>query len=264
MQEVTTNLLEYTYRSSPRTQVKGNIYTSTEYPADQSIPFHNEMSYTRTWPLKIAFCALQVSTTGGETPISDSRRVYQLLDPAIRERFERLGVMYVRNYSPGLDLPWQNVFQVETPEEVEEFCRAAGIEWEWKGRDHLRTRQVCQAVAVHPKTGDKVWFNQAHLFHVTSLPAATREMFMSEFAEEDLPRNTYYGDGSPIEPSVLDEIRGAWAEASVCFPWERGDVLLLDNMLMAHGRASFEGPRRIVVGMAESWGIDAGEPTETK
>ena len=257
MQAVTTELLEYTYRSSPRTQVKGNIYTSTEYPADQSIPFHNEMSYTRSWPMKIAFCALQPSPVRGGTPIADSRKVYAALDPAIRDRFERLGVMYVRNYSPGLDLPWREVFQVDTQAEVESFCRDAGIACEWKGAEHLRTRQVCQATALHPHTGEKVWFDQAHLFHVTSLPQPVREMLLAEFDEAELPRNTYYGDGSPIEASVLDEIRGAWDASSTVFPWERGDVLLLDNMLMAHGREPFEGPRKIVVGMAESWGADA-------
>jgi alpha-ketoglutarate-dependent taurine dioxygenase len=93
-------LLPYTYRSSPRTQVKGNVFTSTEYPADQHIPFHTEMSYTNTWPMRIGFLSLIVAATGGETPIADSRRVYERISAEIRERFERLGVMYVRNYTP--------------------------------------------------------------------------------------------------------------------------------------------------------------------
>src|ERR1700741_4109793 len=79
MQSTAGDLLPYTYRSSPRTQVKGNVYTSTEYPADQRIPFHTEMSYTNTWPMKIVFLSLIVAATGGETPIADSRRVYHRL-----------------------------------------------------------------------------------------------------------------------------------------------------------------------------------------
>jgi len=252
VQAVSGELLEYTYRSSPRTQVKGNIYTSTEYPAHQSIPFHTEMSYTTTWPMKIAFLSLVVAETGGETPIADSRKVYRAVDPAVRDRMERLGVMYVRNYTPFMDIPWQDVFQAQTREEVNAFCADAGIEAEWVDEDHLRTRQVCQGVAVHPKTGETVWMNQAHLFHVTSMGDDMAEMLLEEFGEEDLPRNTYYGDGSPISAEDFRSIREAYEGASIRFPWEQGDVLLLDNMLMAHARGPFTGARRVVVGMAES------------
>ncbi|HEV2149657.1 MAG TPA: TauD/TfdA family dioxygenase [Longimicrobiaceae bacterium] len=244
-------LLPYTYRSSPRTQVKGNVFTSTEYPADQRIPFHTEMSYTSTWPMKIGFLSLIVAETGGETPIADSRRVYDRIPAEIRDRFERLGVMYVRNYTPWMDLPWQSVFQAETREEVDEFCRAAGIEAEWVDDDHLRTRQVCQGVAAHPTTGEKVWMNQAHLFHVSNLDPEMVEVMVEEFGEENLPRNTYYGDGSPIAPEVFAAIRAAYDAEALVFPWEKGDVLLLDNMLMAHARSPFTGERRVVVGMAE-------------
>lgn len=249
-------LLEYTYRSTPRSQVVGKIYTSTEYPADQSIPFHNEMSYTSTWPMKIWFCCLKASEQGGETPIADSRRVFESLDPRIRQRFIDKRVMYVRNYGAGLDLSWQNVFQTDSRSEVEAFCRSAGIDFEWKGTDGLRTRQVCQSVARHPKTGEQVWFNQAHLFHVSSLPPMVRDMLLSEFREEDLPRNTYYGDGTPIEPETLDAIRAAYDEHAVLFPWQEGDVLMLDNMLVAHARSPFVGTRKVVVGMAESYSED--------
>jgi alpha-ketoglutarate-dependent taurine dioxygenase len=247
-------LIPYTYRSSPRTQVKGNVYTSTEYPADQHIPFHTEMSYTTTWPMRIGFLSLIVAATGGETPIADSRRVYERVPAEIRDNFERLGVMYVRNYTPWMDLPWQNVFQAKTRAEVDEFCRAAGIQAEWIGDDHLRTRQVCQGVATHPATGEKVWMNQAHLFHVTGQDPDVVEVLLEEFGEENLPRNTYYGDGSPIAPEVFGAIHDAYAAEALVFPWEKGDVLLLDNMLMAHARSPFTGDRRVVVAMAQSHG----------
>ncbi len=256
MQSLSSEMLQYTYRSSPRTQVKGSIYTSTEYPSDQTIPFHTEMSYTASWPMKIGFLSLVVAETGGETPIADSRVVYERMDPAVRERFEKEGVMYVRNYTPWMDLPWQDVFQAETREEVDAFCRDAGIEAEWVDDDHLRTRQVCQGVETHPVTGEKVWMNQAHLFHVTSLGEAVSEMLLEEFGEENVPRNTYYGDGSPIGGDALRAIREAYDSAAIVFPWERGDILLLDNMLMAHARSPFTGPRKVVVGMADSFSSD--------
>lgn len=251
IETVSGRLLDYTYRSTPRTIVSGKIYTSTEYPPHQTIPLHNENSYTRDWPMKIWFFSRLCATTGGETPLADSRRVYQHIPREVRERFERKGVMYVRNYGSGFDLPWQEVFQTSDRAEVEKFCRKLEMQFEWLPNDRLRTRQVCQAVASHPVTGEIVWFNQAHLFHVSRLPEEVRDAMLTIFTEEDLPRNVYFGDGAAIDSADLDLICEAYEEEKIAFHWEQGDVLLLDNMLTAHARNPFTGERHVVVGMAE-------------
>ena len=69
-------------------------------------------------------------------------------------------------------------------------------------------------------------------------------------AEEDLPRNVYHGDGSPIDVADLERIRAAYDEIKFHFEWQKNDVLLLDNMLVTHGRQPFVGERKILVGMA--------------
>lgn len=246
------DLLEYRYRSTPRTEISGRIYSSTEYPADQEIPLHNENSYSDSWALKIFFyCELPATGGGGMTPIADSARVYDRISPAVRERFATKKVMYVRNYGGGADLPWQEVFQTQDQAIVEAFCRDHGIEAEWLDDGRLRTRQICPAVARHPKTGKMLWFNQAHLFHVSALDPDIREALAELFAPDELPRNAFYGDGTPLEEEALDEVRRAYREEQVAFPWERGDVLLLDNMAVAHGRTSYRGDRKIRVGMTD-------------
>ncbi|MBD2040240.1 TauD/TfdA family dioxygenase [Microcoleus sp. FACHB-672] len=251
IQAVAGELLEYSFRSTPRSKVNGNIYTSTEYPATQFIPLHNEMAYSRNWPLKIAFFCIKHADQGGETPMADSRKVFEQIQLEIREKFMQKKVMYVRNYGGGIDLPWQNVFNTGSKSDVENYCLKAGIEFEWKKNDRLRTRQICQAVAKHPKTNERVWFNQAHLFHISNLDTTIRQELLATFKAEDLPRNAYYGDGSPIEDSVLEAIRQVYEKETIIFPWHEGDVLLLDNMLATHGRTPFVGSRQVVVGMAE-------------
>ena len=251
MRALCGELMEYSYRSTPRHKVHGNVYTSTEYPPDQHIPLHNENSYAAAWPMKIGFFCQQPAAVGGQTPIADSRRVYARIDPEVRERFATKQVMYIRNYGSGIDLPWQTVFQTSERAEVEAYCRAAQIKWEWGEGDRLRTSQVRQAVARHPRTGEMVWFNQAHLFHITNLEEDVRDALRETFGEEGLPRQARYGDGSAIENSSLEEIRKAYAEEAVEFDWAAADVLLLDNMLVAHSRRPYAGSRRVLVAMAE-------------
>jgi len=252
---VSGRALPYQERSSPRTRVAGNVYTSTEHPAHQRIFFHNELSYNLTFPLKIFFSCMVPAEKGGGTPVADVRRVYRLLDPEIRRRFEEKRYLYVRNLGGGIGLPWQEVFQTSDRSDVEAYCRQNQIETTWLPDGRLRTRQVRPAVARHPHCGEMVWFNHVAFFHPSTLDKDVREALTTAFSEDDLPNNTYYGDGTTIEPSVLDEIRGCYEEASVRFNWHKGDILLLDNMLTAHGRESFSGPRRVLTVMTErcSW-----------
>lgn len=251
-----SELLEYRERSSPRTLVGNNIYTSTDYPPGQSIFFHNENSYQRSWPMKIFFFCMTPSIQGGETPIVDCRKVFEGIDWRIRGRFIEKGWMLVRNFGDGLSLSWQSVFQTEDKTAVEDYCRKAGIETEWRG-DRLRTRQRRQAVASHPMTGELVWFNHAAFFHVSTLDSSAREILLAGLNEEDLPNNSYYGDGSPIELSVIEEIREAYRKEAAIFVWQEGDILMLDNMLSAHGRNPFVGPRKILVAMSEPFSLPA-------
>jgi len=243
--------LQYTEQSSPRTAVQGHIYTSTDYPADETIFLHNENSYKHEWPLKIFFYCSVPPESGGETPIADTRRVLARLDPAIVARFEAKGVMYVRHFATGIGLDWRTVFQTQDRAGVEAYCEAAGIECAWVGENGLTTRQVRAAVARHPETGERSWFNHATFFHISTLPAHTQQALIANFGEDKLPMNTFYGDGAPIEPEVLDELRAAYRAETVVFPWEQHDLLVMDNMLAAHGRRPYRGARRILVGMSE-------------
>ena len=253
---VSIELLEYNERSSPRTEVSPNVYTSTDYPANQSIFLHNENSYQRTFPQKILFFCLTPAQTGGETPIADCRKLYQRISTGVRERFIEKGWMYVRNLGDGFGLPWQTVFQTRSPEVVERECLRKGIKVEWKDGQRLRLSTVLPAVVRHPQSGELSWFNHATFFHITTLDPVLREVLLAEFAEEDLPTNTYYGDGSRIEPEVLEELRDAYRQLTVSFPYKPGDVMLLDNMLTAHGRAPYSGPRKILVMMADALNRD--------
>jgi len=245
-------LMQYMEGATPRTELGGKVYTSTEYPPDQSIALHNELTYVMTWPMKIFFYCLQPAQEKGETPIADVRNVLRRLDPKIKEQFTEKGWLLVRNFGEGLSLPWQTSFHLESKTELEAYCRGAGIDWQWKPGDELQTRQKRPAIAKHPVTGEMVWFNHIAFWHIFSLDPQLREAMLALFGEDNLAYNTYYGDGTPIEDSIIAEIREAYRQETIAFPWQHGDLLMLDNMLVAHGRSPFVGPRKILVAMGEA------------
>ncbi|TMC08220.1 MAG: TauD/TfdA family dioxygenase [Chloroflexi bacterium] len=249
---VNPELVEYTEPSTPRGEYMDKVYVSSEYPNYYDIPLHGELSYTYRYPMKALFHCRKAAAKGGETPIADARDVLRAIDPRVREKFVSRGVMYLRNYGDGLLVPWQKVFATDSREAVERYCAEnAPMTCDWIDASRLRTRQVRPAVVRHPVTGDDVWFNQAHIFHAYSLGADMQRTLMEQFGEENLPVHALYGDGSPISESELDEVFRAYRECQWAAPWQEGDVLLADNLLMSHGRRAFEGEREVIVCFVE-------------
>lgn len=245
-------LLPYAERTSPRVELRPNVYTSTEHPPDQIIHFHNANAYSHSWPQYIWFGSLTAAAEGGHTPIADCRVVYGLIDPEVRAEFERRGVTYLRNFHPNIGLSWKVAYQTEDPAVVRAYCEAAGARIEYFEGDRLRVRQTRRAVHVHPITGEKVWFNQAHLYNIASgFEPSLARTFQTTFEERDLPRNSYFGDGGQIDPAMLKHIVECYDRARVSEPWQEGDFLILDNMLVAHARGKFKGKRLTVVAFAE-------------
>lgn len=243
--------LDYVYRSTPRRSLGDKVFSATEYPKGRIIPLHSEEAYQRSWPLKLAFFCEVPAERGGETPLADLCAVTKRLSPDLLARFGTRGVRYIRNYTAGIDLSWKDVFQVSTEGEAEAFCRSHDIQFEWKFDGTLRTEQTCQGVAVHPTLGEEVFFNQAHLFHVSSLGEEMERHMRDLFGENDLPRHATFGDGTPIGSSDLDAIRAALDQERIEFTWQTQDLLLVDNMQVLHGRNAFSGRRSVLVAMTD-------------
>jgi alpha-ketoglutarate-dependent taurine dioxygenase len=243
----TSTLMSYSERSSPRRPVGSGVYTSTEYPASKAIFMHNENAYAHTWPRRLCFSCVKPAQQGGATPLADTRRVLQRIDPAIVRGFEDRGVLYVRRFGGPLGLHWRDVFQVDTIDALEEAYAPFGYAIERRADERVITRRRGQAVIVHPESSERSWFNHAAFFHRSGLG----ENLDGIVAEKDLPADTFYGDGEVIAPETVAAIRDAYHRETVRFTWQAGDVVLVDNLITAHGRDAFVGERVVHVAMVD-------------
>jgi alpha-ketoglutarate-dependent taurine dioxygenase len=244
--------ITYTERSSPRLTIYNNVYSSTEYRSDRSIFLHNEQSYNSTFVRYIGFYCAATATSGGETPLADTRRVLTRIDPAFRAQSMRQGYIYRRAFGFGLGPSWQEAFGLSSARELEDYCDQNDIDYMWMSTDHARlvTQQKRPVVARHPISSEMTWFNHMTFFNFLSLEPELRDLLQAVCRKEEYPNSTLLGDGSEISAQTIKSLREAYLSEETTFEWAAGDILLIDNMLVAHGRRPFTGPRKVLVAMS--------------
>jgi alpha-ketoglutarate-dependent taurine dioxygenase len=243
--------LAYVHGNSPRTKVGRNLYTSTEYPAEFTISMHNELSYSHSWPARLLFYCQQAAQTGGATPVVDPAAWLGSLDPEVRDAY-RGGVRYMQNMhgGRGFGKSWQDTFETSDRAAIEAFLTDAGASWEWKADGGLRVIQVRPSTTRHPVTGDEVWFNQSDQWHPAALDDEVGIALRDALPEDELPQSVTFADGTPIPAEYVTQVRDRGLAHAVDVDWQEGDLLVIDNVLVAHGRRPFTGPRRVLVAMS--------------
>lgn len=260
----TGHFLQYIGGDSPRNIVKEGIYTSTEAPPSIKIPLHNELSFVNKYPSHIYFYCQIAPEKDGQTIIGDSRKILQAIDPEVKKKFIDKKLKYVSAYyhkSALMDFinkvqpshkSWLQVFETSDKKEVERLCRENNFSLKWNPNDWIQISQLRPAVIQHPDTKEAVWFNQAHLYDFNPRLLGLWRYIGAKlfyFRKYTKLHEIYFGDGSTIPKRDLYHVMDVLDKNTLYFPWQKGDVLLLDNVLSMHGRATFQGKRRVLTAM---------------
>lgn len=258
------NFVDYIGGDSPRTKIADGIYTSTEAPPSIKIPLHNELSFIDNFPKHIYFYCHVAPEKDGETIIGDARKISQTMHEKIKSRFKEKGLKYTSRYyhkSLLIDLinwlqpshkTWTQVFETSNKDEVERKCRQSNFAYKWNVNDWIEISQQRPATIRHPQTNEEVWFNQAHLFDFNpKLLGMWRYIGAKLFycRKHTKMHEVSYGDLSSIPSNDIYQIMDILDKNTVSFPWQKGDVMVLDNILTMHGRATYTGKRRVMTAM---------------
>ena len=237
---------------APRRRYSEGVYSTSKWPPNQRMCMHHELSYRLEIPSLMLFACLVAPTSGGETPVADSPSVLHALPAELVERFERVGWLLIRNYNEDIGASIAEAFGSDDRRAVESYCRANAIQFEWQPDGGLRTWQRRSAVARHPRTGHRCWFNQIAFLNEWTMDPELREYLVDIYGEHGLPFNTRFGNGDPIGADVVQLVHDAYEKNTAREPWQSGDLFLVDNVRTAHGRESFQGPREVLVAMADA------------
>ncbi|MFC9644442.1 TauD/TfdA family dioxygenase [Streptomyces mirabilis] len=236
---------------APRRTYSDGVYSSTKWPPNQPMCMHHELSYTLEFPGLMMFACLSAPTDGGATAVADAPTVLDALPAELTDRFEREGWLLTRSYNDEIGASVAEAFGTEDRAAVESYCRANEIAFEWQPDGGLRTRQRRSAVVRHPVTGRRCWFNQIAFLNEWTMAPEVREYLMDVYGADGLPFNTRFGNGDPIGEDVVELLNSVYEAHTAREPWQAGDLMLVDNIRTAHSREPFEGPREVLVALAD-------------
>ena len=260
-QQLATGLMTEKEAFAPRRTYSDGVYSSSKWPPNQPMCMHHELSYTLEVPGLMLFACLIAPTDGGATAVADSPTVLDALPPELIERFEREGWLLTRNYNDEIGASFAEAFGTEDRGAVESYCRANAIEFEWQPDGGLRTRQRRRAVVRHPVTGQRCWFNQIAFLNEWTIAPEVHEYLVDVYGADALPFNTRFGNGGPIGEDVVQLLNKIYEANTAREPWQAGDLMLVDNVRTAHSREPFEGPREVLVAMADPVRLADCSPT---
>jgi alpha-ketoglutarate-dependent taurine dioxygenase len=256
-----TGLMTEKEAFAPRRTYSAGVYSSSKWPPNQPMCMHHELSYTLEFPGLMLFACLAAPTDGGATAVADSPTVLDALPTDLVRRFEREGWLLTRNFNDEIGASLADAFGTEDRGAVEGYCRANSIDFEWQPDGGLRTRQRRSAVVRQPVTGQRCWFNQIAFLNEWTLASEVREFLVDVYGADGLPFNSRFGNGDAIGEDVVQLLNGVYEANTAREPWQAGDLMLVDNVRTAHSREAFEGPREVLVAMADPVRLADCSPT---
>jgi len=226
----------------------GFVDSAAGAPKELTIQFHNEMAYAAEFPKYVTFAMVKQANVDGTTTLADNMLVQQKLSASLLKKFHELGVQYIRflhdeseKSAPDFYNSWQGAFQTSSMDVALQNGNNRTNFSILKKHDDRRLRHIlwCPVFHQHPTLGE-LFFNSVLNRHGSWMDGHS---FFGKLPNSERPYHCTWGDGSEFNDEELAEIRTAYSESTEYIRLNPGDVLVLDNLRVVHGRTPYRGSR---------------------
>jgi alpha-ketoglutarate-dependent taurine dioxygenase len=242
---------------APRATISGRVMEATRLSSSVRLALHSEMAYRRDYPRRVAFFSRKTAAVGGETLIGDVRRLADAMDPALRRKIETLGTRTAINFGPKADdqshsyghmdqRGWNHSFETDDPARVDALCAERGLQPLWNEDGSLTVLNVLDPFVVHPATGKTLYRSILHM-----KPQAEQGLDIEISKTKKYPTGATLGDGKRLSAEEMAHIDALCDQVTYAWPWQDGDVMVLDNLQVWHGRNPYEGERDVQVALLD-------------
>ncbi|VAX38703.1 Clavaminate synthase-like protein At3g21360 [hydrothermal vent metagenome] len=245
-------LPNFPYKKSLSNAVRVNrterIFSANEAPSEVDILYHHEMAQTPFYPKTIFFCCEVAADEGGATSLCRSDILLERLEeeyPEFVQNCEELGLKYFSvmplqdDAQSGMGRSWKSTLGVETKEDAETRLKELNYTWEWLDDDSLRATTPTLPCIREVTENRKTFFNQ--------LIAAFCGW---KDSRNDPSEAIRFGDGSKLDTAAVMRAVALSEELTFDLDWQVGDIALVDNTLIMHGRQPFKGTRKVFASLA--------------
>ena len=242
-------------------EIHENVFEDDSWHTEASQALHNAYSDCTVFPaVKVLHFDDQGSGTTAVITLANTRAIYQGLDDELILDFEKRGITYRRLFpndarhggDSAAIRSWQRIFKTSRSQDVEKRCRENGLSYQWNSSGSVEVWNSAPACVSHPDTGDRLWFNQVHLFGSSEQRFVQRKSLMSKLfsiVKSPFSMEATFSDGRPIPQFYRDEIAAVHRAVTLEIQLEPGDFLILDNALTAQGRHALDEGQRLLVTM---------------
>lgn len=267
----------YHFGSAHRVRITDKVFTSSEAPPHTIIAPHNELNMVPVRPSVLAlFCQVQPDLYG-ETPIINTEKLFNSLSPSLQHKIANFPQRFVR-YVPNHLL--ELVFEGLSREEITKLLTEQKFDFDWEEDgslnfacsyitlfSHPRTRRLCFCLSIVDCLVSREWYRNisqryplGKRLYYNWLPASLYKEYQQRLTtaatvvdgsqKRTSTLNAYFvnaqGQSTTMTSREAKELgKAEWENASI-FQWKQGDILVIDNLQVAHSRLNTGQKRKIL------------------
>lgn len=220
---LSTNFMDYTGGVFTRRVINNDATILSVNNFKSEIKLHGEMYYQKNIPLMLWFFCAHPAVQDGETTVCDGRQFFNELSHSTKELFSKKKLKYFGHLNKEA---WQKQYKTEDLSVLEKICKSNNLQLQVNKDESINLQYICPAV--HPSQCGR------YMVFINSLLPT----------KHTNPNSVLFDDNSEIPDDIISELNGIADKITKKISWQTGEILMVDNTRIMHGRRAFSDNQR--------------------